>query len=60
MAHAEINVLAQLSARRRYLDHRLYITLEPCLLCSSTLIHAHVGTVVYAASDSRIAPPHTP
>ncbi|MGW6356942.1 nucleoside deaminase [Streptomyces sp. NPDC055092] len=52
IAHAEINVLAQLPARHRYEDHRLYTTLEPCLLCSSALIHAHVGTVVYAAADS--------
>ncbi|MET9386822.1 nucleoside deaminase [Streptomyces sp. NPDC002928] len=52
IAHAELNVLAQLPAHHRYGDHRLYTTLEPCLLCSSALIHAHVGTVVYAASDS--------
>ncbi|WPO76760.1 nucleoside deaminase [Streptomyces sp. KN37] len=51
IAHAEINVLAQLSSRRRYEDHRLFTTLEPCLLCSGALIHAHVGTVVYAAPD---------
>src|SRR5690349_9298249 len=34
IAHAEINVLAQLSPRRRYEDHLLFTTLEPCLLCS--------------------------
>jgi tRNA(Arg) A34 adenosine deaminase TadA len=51
IAHAEINVLAQLSSRRRYEDHLLFTTLEPCLLCSGALLHAHVGTVVYAASD---------
>jgi tRNA(Arg) A34 adenosine deaminase TadA len=51
IAHAEINVLAQLSSRRRYEDHLLFTTLEPCLLCSGALLHAHVGTVVYAAAD---------
>ncbi|MFE1315703.1 nucleoside deaminase [Streptomyces sp. NPDC058755] len=51
IAHAEINVLAQLSSRRRYEDHVLFTTLEPCLLCSGALLHAHVGTVVYAAAD---------
>lgn len=51
IAHAEINVLAQLPAQQRYEDHRLLTTLEPCLLCSGALIHAHVGTVVYAAPD---------
>jgi tRNA(Arg) A34 adenosine deaminase TadA len=52
IAHAEINALAQLPAGRRYENHRLYTTLEPCLLCSSALIHAHVRHVVYAASDA--------
>ncbi len=52
IAHAEVNVLAQLPSGRRYGDHRLLTTLEPCLLCSGALLHAHVGTVVYAAPDS--------
>ncbi|MER7694401.1 nucleoside deaminase [Streptomyces sp. NPDC097610] len=51
IAHAEINVLAQLPSQRRYEDHLLFTTLEPCLLCSGALLHAHVGTVVYAAPD---------
>ncbi|MFJ9813673.1 nucleoside deaminase [Streptomyces sp. NPDC101151] len=51
IAHAEINALARLRAGRRYTGHRLYTTLEPCLLCSSALIHAHVPLVVYAAAD---------
>ncbi|MFH8737206.1 nucleoside deaminase [Streptomyces sp. NPDC017964] len=52
IAHAEINVLAQLPTGRRYEDHRLYATLEPCLLCSGALIHSHVGAVAYAAPDT--------
>ncbi|MEU1117300.1 MULTISPECIES: nucleoside deaminase [unclassified Streptomyces] len=51
IAHAEVNVLGQLTAARRYEDHRLFTTLEPCLLCSGALLHAHVGTVFYAAPD---------
>lgn len=51
LAHAEINALAQLPTGRHYDGHRLYTTLEPCLLCSSALIHSHVGHVVYAAPD---------
>ncbi|MEV6052317.1 nucleoside deaminase [Streptomyces sp. NPDC052107] len=51
LAHAEINALAQLPAGRRHPGHRLHTTLEPCLLCSSALIHAHVPHVVYAAAD---------
>ncbi|WP_406332596.1 nucleoside deaminase [Streptomyces sp. NBC_00203] len=52
IAHAEINALAQLPAGRRYENHRLYTTLEPCLLCSSALIHTHVRHVLYAAPDA--------
>ncbi|GHD65857.1 hypothetical protein GCM10010317_066190 [Streptomyces mirabilis] len=51
IAHAEINALAQLPAGRRYENHRLYTTLEPCLLCSGALIHSHVRHVLYAAPD---------
>jgi tRNA(Arg) A34 adenosine deaminase TadA len=51
IAHAEVNALAQLPAGGRYENHRLYTTLEPCLLCSGALIHSHVRHVLYAASD---------
>lgn len=51
IAHAEINALAQLPAGRHYENHRLYTTLEPCLLCSSALLHTHVRHVLYAAPD---------
>ncbi|MER6569390.1 nucleoside deaminase [Streptomyces sp. NPDC001093] len=53
LAHAEINALAQLPAGRRYPGHRLYTTLEPCLLCSGALIHAHVPHVVHATADEH-------
>lgn len=53
LAHAEINALAQLPAGRGHPGHRLYTTLEPCLLCSSALMHAHVPHVVFAAPDAR-------
>ncbi|MFJ3303196.1 nucleoside deaminase [Streptomyces sp. NPDC086549] len=52
IAHAEINALARLPIGRRHPGHRLYTTLEPCLLCSSALIHSHVPHVVYAAADA--------
>ena len=50
IAHAEINALATLP-RGEYVDHVLYSTLEPCLLCSSALRFSHVGTVRFAAED---------
>ncbi|MEU6506895.1 nucleoside deaminase [Streptomyces sp. NPDC046942] len=53
LAHAEVNALAQLPAGRHHPGHRLYTTVEPCLLCSSALMHAHVPHVVFAAPDER-------
>jgi tRNA(Arg) A34 adenosine deaminase TadA len=50
LAHAEINALLPLP-RGDYRDHVLYSTLEPCLLCTAALTHAHLGTVRFAAPD---------
>ena len=50
LAHAEINALLGLRPGD-YWDHILYTTLEPCLLCTAALTHAHVGKVRYAWPD---------
>ncbi len=55
-AHAEIEVmrLASLAVGNyRLLNSTLYVTLEPCLMCSGAIIHARVGHVVYGASDEK-------
>jgi tRNA(Ile)-lysidine synthase len=31
----------------------LYVTLEPCLMCTGALLHAHISRVVYAAANAR-------
>ena len=31
----------------------LYVTLEPCPMCTGALINAHIDTVVYGAEDER-------
>ncbi|OIV38135.1 hypothetical protein BIV57_07405 [Mangrovactinospora gilvigrisea] len=51
IAHAEINALAQLPIGGDHAGHVLWSTLEPCLMCRSALLHAHVGGLVYAAAD---------
>lgn len=51
IAHAEMNVLATLPPKN-YAEFTLYTTLEPCLLCTSALRIARVGTVRYAAADA--------
>ena len=55
-AHAEINVLRQAAQRLqnyRLTESTLYVTLEPCLMCSGAITHARVKRVVYAAPDER-------
>ena len=51
VAHAELNVLAQLDAERRYPDHTLHTSLEPCLMCAGAAGMAGVGTVAYLGAD---------
>lgn len=50
IAHAEMNALATLPPRD-YTEFTLYTTLEPCVLCTSALRLARIGTVRYAAAD---------
>lgn len=37
----------------RLLDTTLYVTLEPCVMCSGAMIHSRIGTVVYGARDEK-------
>ncbi len=66
LAHAELNALAGLDPARRYGDHVLYTTLEPCALCVGAAIMVMVGRVRYASNDVyaggselRLQNPHT-
>ena len=52
-AHAEMNVLAALSWGRT--DVELYTTLEPCLMCASSIAMAQVPVVHFAAADPLFA-----
>lgn len=56
LAHAEL--LAISAACRALGDWRLsgcelYVTLEPCPMCTGAILNAHIGTVVYGADDER-------
>ena len=54
-AHAEIVVLRQ--AARLLGNHRtggrLYVTLEPCLMCMGAMVQARVDGLVFAARDPK-------
>ncbi|MEO6073588.1 MAG: tRNA adenosine(34) deaminase TadA [Burkholderiales bacterium] len=54
--HAEIVALreaAQNLKNYRLVDCELYVTLEPCMMCVGTMLHARLKRVVFGASDPK-------
>jgi len=55
-AHAEIAALrdaAQKLGNYRLPDCTLYVTLEPCAMCSGAIQHARISRLVYGANDPK-------
>lgn len=55
-AHAEILALrmaAQNLNNYRLLNTTIYVTLEPCIMCMSAIIHARVKRLVFGADDPK-------
>ncbi|MDT8896330.1 tRNA adenosine(34) deaminase TadA [Halomonas sp. I1] len=55
-AHAEIRALRDAGARLgnyRLDGCTLFVTLEPCLMCTGAIIHARLARVVYGAAEPR-------
>lgn len=55
-AHAEIRALRDAGHRAgnyRLPGATLYVTLEPCPMCASALVHARVARVVFGARDPK-------
>ena len=55
-AHAECLAIAEAGKQTgswRLSDCTLYVTLEPCPMCTGAAINARIGRIVYAAKDPR-------
>ncbi|HYB65354.1 MAG TPA: tRNA adenosine(34) deaminase TadA [Steroidobacteraceae bacterium] len=55
-AHAEIEALragGRALGSYRLSDTTLYVTLEPCVMCASAIVHARVQRLVFGAWDPR-------
>src|ERR1700748_2561500 len=55
-AHAEMEALragGRVLGSYRLTDTTLYVTLEPCVMCASAIVHARVRRVVFGAWDPR-------
>ena len=55
-AHAEIMALRDAAARignYRLPGCELYVTLEPCVMCSGAIMHARIARVVFGARDPK-------
>ncbi len=55
-AHAEIIAMRQAAqhlGNYRLVDCTLYVTLEPCAMCSGAMQHARIAKLVYGASDPK-------
>ena len=55
-AHAEIMALQDAGEKignYRLLDSTMYVTLEPCVMCSGAMVHARIAKLVYAVDDQK-------
>jgi tRNA(adenine34) deaminase len=55
-AHAEIAALrdaAKNLGNYRLVDCSLYVTLEPCAMCTGAIQHARIAKLIYGASDPK-------
>ena len=56
LGHAEVRAIEAACRARgdwRLDDCTLYVTLEPCPMCSGVILNARIGQVVYGASDPQ-------
>ena len=55
-AHAEVMALRDAAKRienYRLVDADLYVTIEPCTMCSGAIVHARIKRVIFAALEPK-------
>ncbi len=55
-AHAEIIAIREAGktlSNYRLLNAELYVTLEPCAMCASALVHARISHIIFGAKDPK-------
>ena len=55
-AHAEVMALREAGTavgNHRLEDCDLFVTIEPCVMCSGALVHARIRRLVYGAEDRK-------
>ena len=58
-AHAEmlaIKQAADVMKNHRLVGAKLYVTLEPCIMCLGAIVQARIAEVIYACDDLRVGP----
>jgi tRNA(adenine34) deaminase len=54
LAHAEMLILKEIQKHEKYLQgYTLYVTLEPCLMCSGAIILSRLSTLVFGTFDPK-------
>ncbi len=56
LAHAELSAIDEASRTLggwRLIDCELYVTLEPCPMCSGAIINSRIENVIFGAYDKR-------
>lgn len=56
LAHAELEAISgacETLGTWRLTGCQLYVTLEPCPMCTGAIINSHLDTVVYGADDEK-------
>ena len=55
-SHAELNIIREGALKTgdwRLTDATLYVTKEPCVMCSGAMINSRLGRLVYGCRDER-------